>query len=76
MTTQELSIEEITQMVLNETGVDQYILEMTGNSFQERFLHMIHYGDWLSFWCAIAHGTDPSPVEKISRLKEELLKRI
>ena len=68
--------QEITQMVMNETGVDQDILEMTGNSFQERFLHMIHYGDWLSFWCAIAHGTNPSPVEKISRLKEELLKRI
>ncbi|MBT4369354.1 MAG: bifunctional phosphoglucose/phosphomannose isomerase, partial [Candidatus Marinimicrobia bacterium] len=34
-----------------------------------------HYGDWLSYWCAILHGTDPSPVEKISRLKEELSRR-
>ena len=48
---------------------------MTGNSFHERFLHMIHYGDWLSFWCAIAHGIDPSPVEKIDRLKKELMKK-
>ncbi|MBT4368956.1 MAG: bifunctional phosphoglucose/phosphomannose isomerase, partial [Candidatus Marinimicrobia bacterium] len=67
--------EKITQDILNEVGVDQYVLEMTGNSFQERFLHMIYYGDWLSYWCAILHGTDPSPVKKISRLKEELSKR-
>ena len=67
--------QEITQDILNEAGVDQYVLEMTGNLFQERFLHMIHYGDWLSYWCAILHGTDPSPVVKITRLKEELSKR-
>ena len=67
--------QQITKEILNENGVDQFILKMTGNSFQERFLHMIHYGDWLSFWCAIAHGIDPSPVEKIDRLKEELMKR-
>jgi len=67
--------QNITQDILNETGVDQYVLEMTGNSFQERFLHMIHFGDWLSYWCAILHGTDPSPVVKITRLKEELSKR-
>jgi len=67
--------QEITQNILNEVGADQYVLEMTGNSFQERFLHSVHYGDWLSYWCAILHGTDPSPVEKISRLKEELSRR-
>ena len=67
--------QQITQEILNENGVDQFVIEMTGNSFQERFLHMIHYGDWLSFWCAIAHGVDPSPVEKIDRLKKELMKR-
>ena len=67
--------QQITQEILNENGVDQFVIEMTGNSFQERFLHMINYGDWLSFWCAIAHGIDPSPVEKIDRLKKELMKR-
>ena len=67
---------EITQNILNEEGIDQFVIEITGNSFQERFLHSIHYGDWLSFWCAILHETDPSPVEKITRLKNELKKRI
>jgi len=36
---------------------------------------MIHYGDWLSYWCAILHGTDPSPVVKIAHLKQELADR-
>ena len=62
----------ITKSILDEVYVDQVILEMVGKSFEERFLHMIHFGDWLSFWCAILHETDPSPVEKITSLKNQL----
>ena len=65
----------ITEKILDEVNVPQYSIQIIGESFQERFLHMIHYGDWLSFWCAILHGTDPSPVEKIVRLKNELSKK-
>ncbi|MBA64800.1 MAG: bifunctional phosphoglucose/phosphomannose isomerase [Candidatus Marinimicrobia bacterium] len=64
--------QKITQSILDEINIDQYSIEVKGESFQERFLHVMHYGDWLSFWCAILHHTDPSPVEKIIRLKEEL----
>ena len=66
----------ITEKILDEVNVPQYSIQIIGESFQERFLHMIHYGDWLSFWCAILHETDPSPVEKIVRLKNELSKKI
>ena len=65
---------DITQTILNEKKVDQYVIKMTGNLLQDRFLNMIHYGDWLSYWCAIAHNTDPSPVSNIDRLKKELSK--
>ena len=65
---------KITQTILNDKNIEQYIIEMTGNIFQDRFLNMINYGDWLSYWCAIAHKTDPSPVNNISRLKSELSK--
>jgi glucose/mannose-6-phosphate isomerase len=64
--------QEITQTILNEKKVDQFVIEMTESTFQERFLNMINYGDWLSYWCAIAHNTDPSPVKNIARLKKEL----
>ena len=55
--------------------IASFSIKVNGESFQERFLNMIHYGDWLSFWCAILHETDPSPVEKIVRLKNELSKK-
>jgi len=64
--------QQITQNILNEKRVDQFVIEMTESSFQARFLNMINYGDWLSYWCAIAHNTDPSPVKNIVRLKKEL----
>jgi glucose/mannose-6-phosphate isomerase len=67
--------QEITRTLLQEAGVDQIAISVPGNLFQERFLHMIHYGDWLSYWCAILYGTDPSPVVKIAHLKQELADR-
>ena len=54
----------------------QHSIKLDGATPQSRFVHMINYGDWLSFWCAILHKTDPSPVEKIIRLKNELHERI
>ena len=30
------------------------------------------FGDWLSYWCAILHKTDPNPVFKIDHLKNKL----
>ena len=60
--------------ILKEKKVKQFTIRMNENLFQNRFLNMINYGDWLSYWCAIAHNTDPSPVSNIDRLKIELSK--
>ena len=67
--------QEISNSIIGEMNIDQYSIQMEGKYFQERFLKMVHYGDWLSFWCAILHGINPSPVDKINRLKEELGKK-
>ena len=64
--------QSISQSILNDLSIHQETIECKGENRIERFLHMIHYGDWLSYWCAIAHGVDPSPVVKISKLKDEL----
>lgn len=64
--------QEITGGILDEENIEQDTIKVKGNTFQERFLHMVHYGDWLSYWCALNHKSDPSPVIKISRLKDEL----
>ena len=58
--------------LLDEIGLDQFKLEVIGNNFEERFLLLIHYGDWLSYWCAILHKIDPSPVKNINILKNKL----
>ena len=66
---------QITESILNDIEIEQYSIQMDGDTFQERFLNMIHYGDWLSFWCAIFHKTDPSPVDKIVKLKNILSRK-
>ncbi|MFL2989716.1 MAG: bifunctional phosphoglucose/phosphomannose isomerase [Candidatus Neomarinimicrobiota bacterium] len=60
--------------ILSDLKVKQEIIEVDGDSFKERFLLLIHYGDWLSYWCAIMHNTDPSPVKNIQVLKNKLSK--
>jgi len=64
--------QKIVMDMLNEIGVSQFKLEASGDSFIDRFLLLIHYGDWLSYWCAILHKTDPSPVQNIEKLKNKL----
>ncbi|NOZ76017.1 MAG: bifunctional phosphoglucose/phosphomannose isomerase [FCB group bacterium] len=67
--------QRISENIINSRVAGQYMIEVTGSNTFSRFLHLIHYGDWVSYWCAIAHGTDPTPVHKIDRLKKELSQR-
>ena len=55
---------------------NHYFIEMKGDTFIERCLKFIHFGDWLSYWCAIFHKTDPTPVKKIDLLKNKLSESI
>ena len=52
----------------------QRVINVSGPNRFTRLLHLIHFGDWLSYWCALEHGTDPTPVEKIMELKGRLAK--
>jgi len=63
------SIELIKKMVSH-----QETIKLDGETFAERFLHLLHFGDWLSYWCALMHQADPTPVEKIDKLKDVLSK--
>jgi glucose/mannose-6-phosphate isomerase len=66
--------QKITSEIIGEQCAGQEVVSLDGNSDLERWLRLIHFGDWLSYWCAFLHETDPTPVEKISRLKETLAK--
>ena len=60
--------------IVNQLPALQKIITLEGNSFPERFIHLLHYGDWLSYWCALMHEIDPTPVDKIDQLKQVLSK--
>ena len=64
--------QKISNKILDTTVKKQFEISLNGSSRFERLLHLIHFGDWVSLWCAYLHGTDPSPVDKISSLKKEL----
>lgn len=64
--------QEITKALLSDIDIMQHEVSAEGANNMERLLDLINYGDWLSYWCAILHNTDPSPVEKIDKLKKAL----
>ncbi len=64
--------QDITKRIINVKNIKQHIISVSGSSANVRLLHLIHFGDWVSYWCAILHGTDPSPVAPIEELKTEL----
>jgi len=43
-----------------------------GNSLLARVFSLVYLGDWVSFYLAILHGEDPTPVKVIDYLKEEM----
>ena len=74
MNSRNKSRKNIISEILLDLNIGQQEIKVDGNSFKERFLLLIHYGDWLSYWCAILHNTDPSPVKNIQTLKYKLSK--
>jgi len=64
--------QNVTKELLNDIGIMQHDVGAEGSNNIERLLNLINYGDWLSYWCAILHNTDPTPVDKIDKLKKAL----
>jgi len=64
--------QDVTKELLSDIDIMQHEINTEGSNNVERLLSLINYGDWLSYWCAILHNTDPSPVEKIDKLKKAL----
>jgi len=58
-----------------EGKVDQIIeVSSVGESALERMLSLVMIGDYLSLYLSIAYGKDPTPIERISTLKDKLSK--
>ena len=69
-----ISRQTATKDIIGKIAAKHEVVSLQGDTQVERLLHLVHYGDWLSYWCAILHKTDPTPVTKIDHLKRILSK--
>lgn len=63
---------QITQGILEKVTSPIIELFTEGNSRLARLFSLIYLGDWVSFYLAAINGIDPTPVEKIQILKNQL----
>lgn len=63
----------ITKNIIEQyRGLDIEI-DSEGDTKLERIFDLVYLGDWISFYLAILYKVDPTPVEKISFLKNKLM---
>ena len=62
----------ITKKLLDKYPSNQLVLKVEGESSVEKSLCMIHLIDWISYYCALLNKVDPTPVERITELKNRL----
>jgi glucose/mannose-6-phosphate isomerase len=63
---------DITRAIIGKETIHYTEVWSEGNSLLARMFSLISLGDWVSFYLAILHGEDPTPVEVIDLLKAEL----
>ncbi|MCL5266182.1 MAG: bifunctional phosphoglucose/phosphomannose isomerase [Chloroflexi bacterium] len=62
----------ITQDILTKRGVSFEVVEAEGTSPLAQMMSSIYVGDYVSYYLAILNRVDPTPVDVISYLKQEL----
>ena len=58
--------------LLAQQDIPHQALQVPGESLLAQMLWAIHYGDFVSYYLAILNGVDPTPVDAIVYLKEQL----
>lgn len=54
----------------NGIGIDHFFAE--GDSLLSQMMHAIYYGDYISFYAAIAQNADPTSIIPIDQLKQQM----
>jgi glucose/mannose-6-phosphate isomerase len=65
---------ELTQNLIEKSGVPVINVTSEGQSLLTRFFSLIFLGDMASVYLAVLNGVDPTPVEKIDYLKSQMAK--
>jgi len=67
---------DVVKQLLEEQDLMVIDLWATGESELERVFNLIQMGDFVSYYLAILNDTDPTPVNAIENLKEELSRAV
>jgi len=65
---------DIVSGLMQKAGCEVLTLESNENDFKVRLFDLIYTGDWISYYLAILRGKDPSEIDNINYLKQELAK--
>jgi len=58
--------------IYHEMGLQVETFHMLGRSFLEKVFSSLLLGDWLSYYTALLHHRDPTPVELVSEFKRRM----
>ncbi|MDP6569936.1 MAG: bifunctional phosphoglucose/phosphomannose isomerase [Candidatus Marinimicrobia bacterium] len=63
---------DISEELLSKATTIQLSISQSGNNRVERLLSLIHFTDWVSYYCALLNHIDPTPVDRIQDLKARI----
>ena len=63
---------EVTCQLLERAGVRYEFVDGEGTAPLSQLLSLVLFGDYVSYYLALLYRIDPSPVETINYLKEQL----
>ena len=66
---------DITATLLKRAGFTVLEVGSTGRGLLARIFSLIYTGDFVSYYLSLLNRRDPTPVERIARLKKELARR-
>jgi glucose/mannose-6-phosphate isomerase len=63
---------DITEDILHKEGIKIIEIWSRGEDLLARIFSLIYIGDFISYYLALLYGIDPTPVEKVTYLKNQL----
>ncbi len=63
---------QATEQLLREAGIISEVVKARGSSRLTQQMNVLQFGDYVSYYLAMAYGLDPTPIPPIQMLKEKL----
>lgn len=63
---------EVTDDLLREAGVISEVIKARGSSKLAQQMNLIQFGDYISYFLAMANGVDPTPILPITMIKQKM----